>query len=59
MSSSFSIGERIKRYSDGAPGVVKDTETKSGNVWVQWDSSGLTTVINARQILRASDPNRA
>ena len=37
---------------DGAPGVVKETG-REGNIWVVWDSSGLTTVVKARQLERA------
>jgi YD repeat-containing protein len=52
MPIQLSIGERIKRFSDGAPGVITEL-APSGNVWVRWDQSGLTTVINAQQVERA------
>ena len=49
--AAWSPGEHIKRYSDGAPGVIKEV-APGGNVWVVWDQSGLTTVVKASQVER-------
>jgi hypothetical protein len=48
----FTPGQPVKRLNDGAAGVVQETGPR-GNVWVTWNQSGLTTVINGRQIERA------
>jgi hypothetical protein len=50
--AQFTPGQPVKRLNDGAPGVVQETGPW-GNVWVTWNQSGLTTVINGRQIERA------
>jgi|GEM_PF-4917328 len=42
--SSYSIGQRVIRYSDKFTGVVTQLGPK-GNVWVRWDNSGLQTVM--------------
>jgi hypothetical protein len=48
----LSVGSRITRWSDGAPGVIKEFG-REGNVWVQWDQSGLTTVVKRNQVVPA------
>ena len=50
-NDSWKPGDRIKRYSDGAPGVI-EAIGPNGNVWVLWDSSGLKTCINSMQVER-------
>ena len=47
----LAVGDRITRWSDGAPGVVQDFG-REGNVWVRWEQSGLTTVVKRNQVER-------
>lgn len=48
-SQRWAVGQRVRRLNDGAPGVITELGPR-GNVWVQWEDSGLQTVINALQV---------
>ena len=52
MQSPLAIGDRVTRWSDGAPGVVTGLGLR-GSIWVRWNSSGLTTVVSGNQVERA------
>ena len=51
-AAQLNVGDRVKRLNDGAEGVVVE-HGLYGNVWVQWASSGLKTVITGAQVERA------
>ncbi len=49
QSQRWSVGQRVKRLNDGAPGVVSELGSR-GNICVVWDASGIETLINALQV---------
>jgi len=44
MNITYSIGQRVIRFSDKFTGVVTELGPK-GNLYVRWDNSGVVTVM--------------